>query len=175
MPIESAPPLLTSRAEMQKIISARGIDLRLDDDDDGVISSGLDEEASALNEVIIEASDEAYMRLENMYKPADLADSLWVRRRVTYIALHMLSSRRGNPKLYCDEFEKYIEQFERVIWDPTFQIPRVKKSHNFEPSVSNQIVDHRYTRTKLRVQRETSEGGFDGRQHLDFQGDFYFY
>ncbi len=167
MVLEAAPPVLTTRAEMASISSTLGIDLRLDDDDDGVIDIlGVTGEEQLLLDVVEEASDEAYTRLEMYYEQITLADSRWVRRRVSYIALHILSKRRGNPGNYCDEFEKYMEQFDEVA-SGDLQIPRLKKSHNFEPSMSNTLINHRFPRRNVRVIQETSRGGTDSSQELD--------
>jgi len=171
--IEAAPPVLTTRDEMASISSTLGIDLRIDDNDDGVIDVfPITGEEQFLLDAIEEASDEAYMRLEMYYTPEVLETSRWVRRRVSYIALHVLSKRRGNPGNYCDEFEKYMAQFEEVA-SGDLQIPRLAKSHNFEPSMSNTLVNHRFPRRNIRVVQETSRGGNDSTQELDhFFGGF---
>ena len=178
--VTDIPVLLTSREEMQDIASQRGIDLRLDDNNDGVISTGIAPdfgEESFLDEVIIEASDEALMRLEHYYEDGVLEGSRWVRRRVSYIAVPMLSARRGNPKIYCDEYKKYMDQFDRIAnGDPMMQIPRLPKRANFEPALSNQVVDMRFRTRKLRTQRFISPGGEDARQDLDYgHGYFWWY
>lgn len=177
--VTDIPVLLTSREEMQDIASVRGIDLSIDDDNDGVISTGIAPnfgEESFLDEAIIEASDETLMLLEHYYLDTDLEGSRWVRRRVSYIALHMLSSRRGNPKKFCDEYKKYMEIFNKIAdGDPKYQIPRLKKRANFEPALSNQVVDMRYRTRKLRVQRYISPGGTDARQDLDYGYGYYWW
>ena len=165
--IEAAPPVLTTRAEMASISSTIGIDLRIDDDDDGVIDVlPVTGEEQSLLDAIEEASDEAYMRLEMYYTPEVLETSRWVRRRVSYIALHILSKRRGNPGNYCDEFERYMKQFQEVA-DGYLQIPRLPKSDNFQPSMSNTLINHRFPRRNVRVVQETSRGGTDSTQELD--------
>ena len=176
--LEAPPVYLTSRAEMESIASARGVNLRIDDNEDGVISqvgSGLVVEEQFLTDMIEESSDEALMRLEHYYEDTVLETSRWVRRRVSYIALHQLSARRGNPKNFCDEFKRYMRQFDRIMeGDPQMQIPRLPKRANFEPAMSNQLVSHWWIQRKLRTVQATSRGGTDGRQDLD-RGYWWYY
>ncbi len=169
MAVELAPLLLSSRPEVESIFSADGIDLRIDDDDDLVTDGegGTANDEQFLIDALIEASDEGYMRLQVRYDDDVLADSLWVRRRASYIACHILSTRKGNPAQYCAQYERYLKDFDKVAKGGEYFIPRVKPRANFQPTMSNMAITHWHGVAKIRVLTTVSEGPEDGRQFVD--------
>jgi hypothetical protein len=149
MAVEATPLLLTTQGEVESIFSSLAVQLRLDDDDDLVPTT------QYMTDAIIEASDTAYEYLLHYYDGSVLETSTWVRRRVAYIAAHILSRRCGNPAQYSDEYDKAISDFERIRNGLWF-IPRMSTKDDFTPTVSNQVVDYRYSRAKLRTDPVTS-------------------
>lgn len=167
MAIETIPLLLSSREEVESIFSIDGIDLRIDDQDDGVTdgTGGTNNDEEYLKDALIEASDEGYERLLIKYDDDVLAESLWVRRRVSYIACHLLSLRKGNPGQYVDMYNRYLAAFDKVV-NGGF-IVRLVPRGNFQPTVSNLVVDNWHHTQKLRVTVDNSEGPRDGKQFED--------
>lgn len=161
------PVLLSSREEVESIFSADGVTLRIDDDMDGV-TDGMDGTANdtqKLIDALAEASDEAYERLWR-YDNDVLECTYYVRRRVSYIAAHLLSIRRGNPGQYCDMAERYLKDFEEIKYGRK-HIPGVPQRRSYQPTMSNVVVDHRHSYAKLRVAQEISEGPTDPKQQED--------
>ncbi len=175
MAIESAPFLLSSRAEVESIFSTDGINLRIDDDDDEVTdgTAGTNNDEQYLIDSLIEGSDEGYQLLLGRYPEATLPDSLWVRRRVSYIVCHLLSLRKGNPAQYCAMYERYLQAFEEVRTGRKF-IPRLAPKADFAPTMSNLVVTHWHIAQKIRVSSMNSEGAEDQKQfpdeHFGFRG-----
>lgn len=171
MAIETAPLLLSSRQEVESIWSIDGVDLRIDDGDDGVTAGtgGTANDEQLLIDALIEGSDEAYGRLLGNYEADVLASSLWVRRRVSYIVCHLISLRKGNPAQYCAMYDRYIAAFIRVAaggFIPS-QGKALKPRANFQPTMSNVAVDHWHGVQKLRVIVDASEGPRDSKQFED--------
>ena len=98
---EATPVLYATRADVASILSTAGIDVRIDDDDDGTVTPSPGEEAF-LDDAILEATDVINVAGLHFYSAADMGESLWVRRRAAYLAAHFLSMRRGNPGLFCE-------------------------------------------------------------------------
>lgn len=163
-----APLLLSSRPEIESIFSSNGVNLRIDDDDDGVTTGVGDtnNDEGYLIDALVEGSDETYMRLLSRYLAVDLETSSWVRRRTSYIVCHLLSMRKGNPAQYCDMYERYLKAFEEIKSGKYF-IPFLKPRGNFAPTMSNLAVDHWFPSQKLRTMVAISEGPTDPKQFAD--------
>ena len=166
MALEPHPTLLyTSQTEMESIFGELGVQLRLDDDEDNIFSTP---ETDRINDIITEATDICNQWLEHYYDPTELETSRWVHRRASWIACHLLARRLGNPDQFSSEHAQAIEDFKMIFKGKHF-IPRLTPYTNFQPSVSNQTVDYRYFRSKLRTDVDTSRGGLNGAvQPLDF-------
>jgi len=154
---ELSPLLYTSKSEMSSIWGSLGVTLHADDDDDGVNDSN---EEALIDDVVLDATDEANNFLLHHYTDVVLAASKWVRRRTSWIGCHLLSRRRGNGPTFTDEFDRIIDEFtasmEERLW-----IPRLTPRDDFSPAMSNLDIDYRYRRRKIRVIRLTSTGGTD--------------
>lgn len=168
MAVENAPLLLSSREECESIFSIDGVDLRIDDDDDGVTDGTGDtaNDTELLIDALIEGSDDAYQKLLSRYDADVLATSTWVRRRVSYLVCNIISIRKGNPAQYCAQAEKYMEMFQKVKLGLEF-IPRLAPRADFAPTMSNIAVDHWHSVQKLRVLVDASEGPRDPKQFED--------
>lgn len=93
MPLAPPSVVLCDAASVKGVLSRFGVTLRLDDDRDGVASSG---EAGFLDEITYEASEEVLNYL-GRYEPTALAASYLVRGWARRIAAKLLCLRRGNP------------------------------------------------------------------------------
>ena len=165
--VEPVPELLSSREEVESILSADGINLRIDDDLDGVTdgTSGSANDTEKLIDALVEASDEGYENLWR-YTPENLCTSRWVRRRCSYIAAYILSIRKGNPSLYEDKYHQYLKEF-RMVRKGLKHIPRLSPKRSYQPTMSNVIVDQWYGYAKLRTTQELNEGPDDPKQFPD--------
>lgn len=148
----------TSRAELESIWSALGVTLRLDDDDTGA-NTGY--ETAVLEDVICEATETARALLMHRYADAEMEFNTWVRRRVSYLAAHLLSLRRGNPAQFEARAEQVLKEL-RAIREGREWVPDAKPLGNMAPSLSNLTVDYRYNRSQVRIDPQTSTGGDAG-------------
>jgi len=153
---------LTTRAELERVWSRTGVDLRLDDDGTG------DDQTDSLQDVIDEASQTIYLYLENWYEPSDLRASKIVRRWANKVGCYFLSKRRGDPGQYEDEYQRVLAILER-IQAGQLQVPGLANRGNMCPSLSNYRIDDHFTTSKVRVQPATQVGGTYDRQDNDPQ------
>ncbi len=160
MPVETLQYVYSSQELMERLYSTVAVLLRLDDNDDGTIDTGL------LQDVIDTATDKINQYLLPLYEAAAAELNLWVRRRATIIACWYLSQRRGNPAQFQSMYEEVIEELKAVNAMKLF-IPRLPLSSNLAPGVSNYRVDDRYIVQKTRVQMAISTGGRSTRQDVD--------
>ena len=150
---EATPDLYTSEAEIVALFGQSAVDMRIDDDDTGVI---------------LEATDEVNLRLQGRYAPADLASSLWVRRAASTIAAHLLSQRRGNPGQYLDAHDRVMAHLDRIM-DYKAHVPRLATRHPETPGATNVVVDDLWSQRKLRAEQSASTGqDGPGVQDIDY-------
>lgn len=97
--------LLTTRAEIERVFSVRGVEEHLSD---------ADNEDLVINDIIITASEQALLRLRSRFSEAECAANAWVRSKVTYMACYLLSVRSGNPSLYSTFYEEALIELELV-------------------------------------------------------------
>ena len=112
MAIESSPLLYSSREEVASILSTVGIDLRIDDSDDGTVDAA---EEQLLTDAIEEATDIINEAALHFYTAEELETSRWIRRRASYLAAHIIGKRRGNPSIYCEYVEEIKGELERLM------------------------------------------------------------
>ncbi len=143
----AAAPLYTSREEIEDIWSTLGVDLRLDDDDDGTVSTI---EETYLERCMEEATDEINGYLAGTYEVSVMVDVRRIRRFASYLASEILSRRRGNPGVFCDDAESIRETLE-ALRDGQQILPDVPKRDQMLPMVSNYTIDRRHVGEKLRV------------------------
>ena len=160
---ELSPLLYTSKNEMSSIFGSLGVTLHADDDDDGVNNANEDE---LIDDVVLDATDEANNFLLHHYTDVVLSASKWVRRRTSWIGCHLLSRRRGNGPMFTDEYDRTIDEF-TMSMNEHLWIPRATPRDDFAPAMSNITIDHRFRRRKIRVDRFTSTGGVSPDQDLD--------
>ena len=143
----------TTQAEMESIFGVDAILMRVDDNDSDSLEST---ETTYLEDVIDEATVELETYLIHRYALATITASTWARRACAYIAIHILSQRRGDPGQYCDRYTHYLEQLTRIR-DGKGVLPRSGTRHEEGALMSNLVVDDRHARAKLRVQPDISE------------------
>lgn len=169
---ESAPLLYTTQAEIESIVGPIAVILQVDDDETGAIDGT---ESTLVDDAIWEATDTFNEYALHYYTAEVLETSGWVRRRVSYMAAHLLGRRRGNPSIYCEEYDKILEELKQIQLG-LLHIPRMAKRADFTPKMSNLVVDQNYTKSKIRVDSQTSVGDTDSEQDLDYLGsrDYYY-
>lgn len=160
---ETIPYTYTSRAEVESIFGRPAVAVRLDADQSSLVAADEDDD---MTDVIEEATDEFNLYLNTRYAASALAESLWVRRRCSYLAAHFLSERQGNPSQYNQRVEEIREQLELIRKGRMF-IPRVAYKSDFDPAMINTVIDDRYPRSKSRVQTDQSVGGTDSHINID--------
>jgi len=158
MAVETLAYRYTSRAEMQRVLGASGIDLRSDD-------LGGSEDSSMIDEVTGEATEMINFYAGLNYDEKDLETSFIVRRWATWIACYLLSQRRGNPALFSDKYEETIALLEEVYKFNRI-IPRLPTREDLTPAMSNLHIDDRFRTHKIRVHPTISTGGTYGKQDL---------
>lgn len=142
---------LTSEDEMISLAGEAYRDLRLDD-----LSS--DDADTHITTVISEATDMVMSRLTSRYTEANLTNSKLVRRWATIIALYFLSQRRDNSAQYVSEYERVMEELDRVLKNE-ITIPGASTRADLTPSVANFQMDERHVIAKQRVLDTLSTGG----------------
>ena len=165
MPLEAQPLLFTTRDELESIAAQAGVDLYVDDNDDGTVSAA---EEELVDECIWEATDEMAMDLLHVYTHDVLETSQWVRRQTSYLALHKLSERRNNPSVYKGKIIK-LEKKRRDIRNGLDYIPRIAPKDDYNPKMANIKIDHNYGKSKIREdQRSSVDTASDTDQDLDW-------
>lgn len=153
------PTQYTSRTEMNRLFSAQGVEFRLDDafscEDD-------------LNFFIDDASSTVDQYASQVYLPADMYTSKWVRIRTTWIACHLLSQRQGNPSLFFGRYEQILDELQRVAQQALI-IPELSTREDMVPTMSNIEHDPRYREKTLRVESTVSTGSTSSKQDLSNQ------
>ena len=158
MAVETLAYRYTSRAEMQRVLGASGIDLRSDD-------LGGSEDSTMIDEVTGEATEMINFYAGLNYDEKDLETSFIVRRWATWIACYLLSQRRGNPSLFSDKYEETIALLEEVYKFNRI-IPRLPTREDLTPAMSNVHIDDRFRTHKIRVHPTISTGGTYGKHCL---------
>lgn len=143
----------TTQADIERVLSAAGVTLRADDDDDGI------HEGTVVTDCIEEATDDLNTYLLERYLDSDLNGNEWIRRKTTRRAALLLCMRRGNPPpaSLAKQWEADKLLFEEIKAQKR-NVPRLRNITGRAPVMSNQMVDSRYHRRKLRTQTEISTG-----------------
>ncbi len=164
MPTETLTYTYTSQAEISRIISSAGTNLRISD-----LTTVGDNKAEYWVELIAEATDIVNEYVLWFYDAEDLAQNRWVRSRATWIGLVLLCRRRGNevPKSILQRYMEIMDEL-RLVLLGRMHIPRLNTSVEMTPSMSNMHVDMTYRSRKLRVIPSISVGNVSGQQDLAY-------
>lgn len=153
MPLQNITTYCT-QSDIEHYLSAAGVELSVDDDGDGYIST---DEQAAITDARVEASETVNFYCWDKYTPAALATSNWVNRAATIFAAYRLRSRRGNPvpAIIVDDAGKYEEKL-TLIKEANGKIPGVPLRRTLAPVWSNTRCDPRYQFRVIRVERNQS-------------------
>jgi len=146
----------TSEAEIKRVISTSGFDLRVDD-----LADTLD----AITDIVEEATDMVNFYCGLHYNESDLETSPLVRRWTTWVACYLLSQRRGNPAIFADRMGEVLALLEEVSRHDRI-IPRLPTREDLTPAMSNVHIDDKFRTHKIRVHPTISTGGTYGKQDL---------
>ena len=146
----------TSEAEIKRVLSTSGFDLRTDD---------LANTLEAVTDIVEEATDLVNFYCGLNYAESDLETSPLVRRWSTVIACYLLSQRRGNAAIFSDRMGEVLALLEEVSKHDRI-IPRIPTRENLTPAMSNVHIDDKFRTHKIRVHPTISTGGTYGQQDL---------
>lgn len=113
--------------------------------------------SQALDDAIIEACEEINKFAYRFYTPANLGYSNLVNRWCARLACYFLSSRRGNPKLFRQDYEDILDELKQVMAGD-MPLPGIPMRRALAPVMSNQRADPHYIFKVLRVEPNTSTG-----------------
>lgn len=150
--------LYCSQADVEAILSAFGLLVRLDDDMDGTADDGL--MAAGLNKAAADVNHKLLQR----YTVATCLQSEWVKQCAAHLAAEYICKRRGNevPAELAEEVKRYRDDLALIrqgIDDLTVNDGLATPELDHLPSVSNFVVDQRLKHTKVRKTPSISTGG----------------
>lgn len=140
------PILFSSDEEIDRQLSVNGVEWHTDDQSD---------DSDVRLEVLERATGTAKAKLNKLYADADLANSPWVRYRVTIIACYYLSIRRGNVSIYESLYFDCITDFDKLI-DGEYYLSELPISNSPPMMVQNYRTDNRFPFTPVRVDQINS-------------------
>lgn len=154
MTLPALPYLYCTQTDIENYLSAVGVKLRLDDDQDDIIST---QEQEAMTDILAEATETINYYLFAKYTPAILATSWWVNRQATIFGSYRLCSRRTNPvaDVVIEDVAKSEKQLEAISEGPKL-VPNLPARMILAPHMSNTRCDPRYTFRVIRVERNQS-------------------
>ena len=150
--------LLTSRSELERVLSYKGVKLHLDDldSDDENYLSGTDADATDDNyieEGIQRVSSKVLSYLVPRFSAELCANNPRVREIATYWLAHDISRRRGNEALYEVEVSEGIQNLEDYRDGTLFlNVP----SSGPRAIVQSYVTDSRFFRNPTRVLQSAS-------------------
>lgn len=143
---------LTTRGEMERLYSYKGVSLHLDDADDNDENylDGTDTDvtpSNIINEVIDRATAEVMEYLAPRYNIDDIRRKTRIRELATIMACHRLSMRRGNEPIFDSDYAEAIETLERYREGTLYlNAPSSPRAY-----VQSYVTDMRYIRNPTRV------------------------
>lgn len=164
----------TSRSEIERLFSFKGVTLHLDDtdsDDDNYLD-GTDVDvtpANVISEIITRVTARIMEYLAPRYAPEDIYQKTRIREIATYMAARELSRRRGNEAVFDAEVAESIETLERYR-EGTLYLNAPSSPRVYTQSY---VTDNRYFRNPTRVLRAASTSTVSG-QHV-FWDNFPFF
>lgn len=155
MPPPAPAILYTDRDSINDVLSENGVNLRLDDNANGVVDTG---EAPRADEASAVGTGTVNRFCQMRYSPAQLANSWSVWDWATLIAAVWLCRRRGNPvpKSLLQARDEAIEEM-REVQAGTITLEDIATRMSDAPAWSNSTLDPRYRTQQIRVQRRRSE------------------
>lgn len=164
----------TSKAEIERVFSYKGVLLHLDDldiTDDNYIQ-GTDPDATKenfLTEVIQRVTSKVMEYLAHRFSPEVLEQQPRIREIATYWACHDISRRRGNEPIFENEYIEAIDTLERYQEGSLYlNAP----SSGPRASVQAYVTDSRFYRDPVRVLSTSSSHKVDN-QYLAITFPFF--
>jgi len=145
--------VLTTLAEMQRLLGAKGIRLHIDDTDETDINYDPDTEefvttTNTIDEIIQRVSSRVLGYLYPRFDPVSCSNNPTIREIATYWACHMLSRRRGNEPLYEAEVVENEDLLERYRCGELYLNVQ---SRGPRANIQSYVVDNRFYQTPIRV------------------------
>jgi hypothetical protein len=148
--------LFTSDEEMDRQLSNAGTEWHVDD---------LSDDADVRLEIKERATGTAKAKLNKLYADSDLANSPWVRHRVTIIACYYLSIRRGNVSIYESAYFEALADFDKLI-DGEYYLAELPVTTSQPILVQNYRTDNRFPYTPVRVDQFNSSKIVSGQTNV---------
>lgn len=146
----------TSEAELVRLMSATSLDQYLMEPD-GTALTGITTPTrdDVLYDAIEQATDKVNDYCYQLYAPAKLETSRWVRLRATQIAAHLLTQRKGEPGRYQELYDSALNDLEEVRMIRRY-IPRLQTIADHRPTADNQVINDTFLSARARVSRQSS-------------------
>lgn len=141
----------TTEAEMEKLFSTAGLDLRVDEDGTGSSKTAI------VNQAIAWASSTIEAYTARFYESSNILSNQWIRSHATVLACYYFSQRRGNPSLFQRLADIAREDLTKLAKSEILIPGAVPISAN-QPALSNYNVDCWYGPTKAKVDIGTRVG-----------------
>ena len=141
----------TTSTRIDRVLGTSGATQWSDHNDDGFADTSVYEDA------IYWATCEIDLYCRGIYSPADMVNNSWVVYACTRLAAWKLCQNRGNspPEALENEAQRLLQQLESIRMGD-MQIPGLSQRADMRPVMVNRVVDRRYTRRTVRVDRATS-------------------
>lgn len=156
MPPTSQTYLYTTQAAMEDLLSAEGVESRLDDDFSGAASA---EEAARIAQARNFATERVNLYVGGLYPDPSVLETSWTAHRwATFLGACHLCKRRGEP-VPASLLEACAEVMEemKAVRDGELVIPDVGQGAANWPTYTNHRNDPRFRLRQVRVQRPISE------------------
>ena len=146
--------LFCDKGDVERRLSAEGVLLRLDHDDDGTVSVA---EEAGMADALSDAAETILYYCWAKYDPTVLQQSAWINRRAVDFATYVLCGTRGNP--IPDSVSKRAREAEKKlleIRDGPGLVPACPLRRRMAPAWSNTRLDPRFSFKVIRVDPQTS-------------------
>lgn len=140
------PYLFTSEDEIMRLISEDGTLLHTDDvaDNDEIIYELIERATGRIKQVLNKSFDDV-----------NLAQSPRIREIATIVGCYLLSTRRGNPSLYAEQYVEALADLEQIA-NGELYISELPRSGNTLVVFQNVSSDNRFPYSPIRVDAITS-------------------
>lgn len=172
VPPDLDPIYLTSREEINRLLSVAGVDLHIDDLN--ILSINYDEnngvevtDSNFLSETIQRVSSEIMSYLRPRYTISDVYNLPRIREIATYWAAYKITGRRGNEPLYKSEYIEGIDTLEKYR---TGELYLDAPSYGPRAYMVSYAVDNRYNTQPVRAINQASSNLYPGQKQYYYWG-----
>lgn len=154
MPPVGLSYLYCTQADVENVLSAVGVQARLDDDGDGYVNTT---EQARMTDAINRATETCNFYLYNRYTPQNLSFSNIVNEWCSDLAAYVLCRSRGNPvpDAIIEAAQDAKDDMKEVLGG-RIQLPAVPLRRWLAPTWDNIRVDLNYRFRVIRVEFNTS-------------------